>query len=132
MSRNEDTNESGIMEYTVEIESLFIQFLISHPELFIRCKGILKSGYFDDRKNRETVKFIEDYSNEYSILPSIEQIQAITGKTIELIPDVAIKNDKWFLTEIETFCRYRSLREVIYASPDLLDQGKYRRSRKSC
>jgi len=118
-----DSNE--IKEYNDEIENLFINFLVSNPELFIRCKGILKSEYFDNKRNRETVKFIEDYSNEYSSIPSVEQIKGVTGKDVELIVEAATKHDTWFLKEMESFCRYKSLRDVILSSPDLLDQGRY-------
>ena len=52
-------NSSEITDYTKEIEDLFITFMMSKPELFVRCKGILKSIYFDDKQNKNTIAFIE-------------------------------------------------------------------------
>src|SRR5271167_4334188 len=117
--------ESEIKEYNSDVESLFIQFIMSNYELFVRCSGILRYEYFDNKQNKDTVQIIMSHFKEYSILPSIEQIKTLTGKNIELIPEVAIKEDRWFLKEIELFCRYRSLRDVILASPLKLDEGKY-------
>ena len=117
--------ESEIKEYTPDIENLFIQFMLSDPTLYVRCSGIIRDSFFEDRKNRDIVKIIANHYTQYSNLPSVEQIKAITGKEVELIPEVAAKEDRWFLKEVELFCRYKALKEAIYASPELLTQGRY-------
>lgn len=117
--------ESEIRDYNSDIETLFLQFMLSNHDLLVRCKSIIKETFFDDKQNREVMKLLIDHSSNYSSVPSTEQIAAITGKSIELIPEVAAKEDKWFLKEIETFCRYKALRDAILASPNLLDEGRY-------
>jgi len=117
--------DSEIPNYDTEIETLFIQFMMSNHELFVRCSGIIKDIFFDNKQNRDTMSIIISHFSQYSTLPSIEQIKAITGKDITLIPEVASKEDKWFLKEIELFCKYKSLRDAILASPGRLDQGRY-------
>ena len=47
------------MEYTKEIEDLFIRFLISDPELFVRCRGITSPKYFNNEANRKVITFLE-------------------------------------------------------------------------
>lgn len=123
MSENE--NESEISDYSTEIEDLFISFMMSKPDLFVRCKGIIKSSYFDDKRNRDAVAFVESYSTDFSNIPSIQQVKAVTGKDITLMELEAAKHDEWFLREFERFCRHKALRAAILASPDLLDDGKY-------
>lgn len=123
MSENE--NESEISDYSTEIEDLFISFMMSKPDLFVRCKGIIKSSYFDDKRNRDAVAFVESYSTDFSDIPSIQQVKAVTGKDIYLMELEAAKHDEWFLREFERFCRHKALRSAILASPDLLDEGKY-------
>lgn len=124
MSENE--NESEISDYSTEIEDLFINFMMSKPDLFVRCKGIIKSEYFDDKKNRDTVAFVESYSTDFSNIPSLTQIKAVSGKDFDLMGEVeAAKHDAWFLREFERFCRHKALRAAILASPDLLDEGRY-------
>lgn len=117
--------ENEIKDYDKDIETLFIQFMMSNHELFVRCSGILKDEFFDDKQNRDTVTLIISHFSQYSNIPSVEQVKAITGKEVELIPEVAAKEDRWFLQEIETFCKYKALRDAILASPDMLDEGRY-------
>jgi len=116
---------SIIDNYSKEIEDLFISYLMSSPDLFVRCKGILKSQYFDDKQNRETVSFIESYSSDFSILPTVDQIKSVTKKEVEIRQLEAAKHDSWFLREFERFCRHKALRDAILASPELLDEGRY-------
>lgn len=118
-------NASEINDYSKEIEDLFINFMMSSPDLFVRCKGILRSDYFDDNQNKEAVAFIENYSTDFSSLPSVEQVRAVTNKNITLMPEESVKHEGWFLREFERFCRHKALRDAILASPDLLDQGRY-------
>ena len=116
---------SDITDYRPEVEELFIRYMISKPDLYVRCKGILRAEYFDDRVNRKTIEFINSYSDDFSNMPDLSQIQAMTGKTLELVPVDTAAHETWFLREIERFCRHKGLRAAILASPDLLDEGRY-------
>ena len=121
----EENPASEITDYSKDIEDLFISFMMSKPDLFVRCKGILKSQYFDDKQNRDTVAFIESYSVDFSNIPSLPQIKAITNKDVFIMEVDAAKHDEWFLREFERFCRHKALRDAILASPELLDEGRY-------
>lgn len=125
MTDKKNDNGSEIEEYDKDIETLFIQFMMSNHELLVRCSGIIKSEFFDDRQNRDTVNIIVSHFSQYSTIPTVEQISAMTGKDITLLPEVAVTEDKWFLKEIELFCKYKSLRDAILSSPDMLDKGCY-------
>jgi len=117
--------DTAIKDYNKDIEDLFIDFMMSSADLFVRCKSILKPEYFDDRQNRETVSFIEAYSTEHAQLPSLEQIRALTKKNINLMPVEAAKHDTWFLKEFEEFCRHKAFRDAILRSPEMLAEGRY-------
>lgn len=121
----EEKNASEIDNYSKEIEDLFISFMMSKPDLFVRCKGILKSEYFDNKQNRDTVAFIESYSVDFVDIPSLHQIKAVTQKDVTLMEVDAEQHDNWFLREFEKFCRHKALRDAILASPELLDEGRY-------
>jgi len=121
----EEENTSEITNYSKEIEDLFISFMVSKPDLFIRCKGIIKPQYFDNKQNKDTIAFIESYSTDYSNIPSLQQIKAVTDKDIFLMEVEAAKHDNWFLREFERFCRHKALRDAILASPEYLDEGRY-------
>ena len=123
--KEEENIASEINDYSKEIEDLFISFMMSKPDLFVRCKGILKSQYFDNKQNRDTVAFIESYSVDFSNIPSPQQILAVTHKDVMIMEVDAAKHDLWFLREFERFCRHKALRDAILASPELLDEGRY-------
>jgi replicative DNA helicase len=118
-------NASKIKIWDKSIEDLFISYMMSKPDLFVRCKGILKSDYFDDKQNRDTVAFIEGYSVDFSDIPSLQQIKALTKKDIDIMEVQAAVHENWFLREFEEFCRHKALRDAILASPNLLDEGRY-------
>jgi hypothetical protein len=120
-----EENSSEINDYSKDVEDLFINFMMSKPDLFIRCKGILKSDYFDDKQNRDTVAFIEGYSIDFSNIPSLQQIKALTRKEIEIMEVEAAQHEDWFLREFEKFCRHKALRDAILASPKLWEGGRY-------
>lgn len=125
MKKIAEENKSEIKEYDKDIEDLFINFMMSKPDLFVRCKGILKSGYFDNKQNRDTVAFIESYSVDFSDIPSLTQIKAVTQKDVTLMEIDAAKHDAWFLREFELFCKYKALRDAILESPEKLDEGRF-------
>ena len=118
-------NASEITDYNKDIEDLFINFMMSSPDLFVRCKAIIKSEYFDDRQNRDTIAFIESYSTDFSIIPSLDEIRAVTKKEINIMEKEAAIHDKWFLREFENFCKHKGLRDAILASPQKLDENRY-------
>ena len=120
-----EENGSEINDYSKDIEDLFISFMMSNPDLFVRCKGIIRSDYFDDKQNKDTVAFIEGYSTDFSNIPSLDQIRAMTRKEVKIMEVEAAVHEGWFLREFEKFCRHKALRDAILASPDLLDEGRY-------
>jgi len=121
----DNENASEINDYNKDIEDLFISFMMSSPDLFVRCKAIIKSEYFDDRQNRDTIAFIESYSTDFSIIPSLDEIRAVTKKEINIMEKEAAIHDKWFLREFENFCKHKGLRDAILASPQKLDENRY-------
>lgn len=113
------------IDYTLELQKLFIEFMISDHELYVRCNNITSSDFFD-RSLRQVVRFIQDHANQYSAMPALHQIKAVTG--IELHPLTNIIDDahkKWFLDEYETFCRHKALARAILASTDKLEKKEY-------
>lgn len=110
------------LKFTEEVESLFVQFLYSDPETFVRVKNITKPSYFDDPDNRKIVKFILDYTQEHTLLPTSEQVTAVTGKTVEKITDLDREHSDWFMKEFERFCQQKAARQVVYESLDLIEK----------
>ncbi len=111
-------------EYTVDLQKLFVEFLAQDQDLFVRINNILVPDHFD-RSLRKAVDFVQEHAREYSALPTIEQISATTGTTLQPLKDVDDRHKKWFIDEFEQFARHKALEHAILASTDKLEKGEF-------
>ena len=130
MSYNKRENKKKI-NYTLDDEVLFLRFLLSSSEAYIRCSNILNPEYWD-RTLKNTCQYIIDYTTKNNILPTPEQVLSKTKQSIDVIKDIKPQHIDDFLTEIEQFCRHKALELVIYAGPDLLKDGDYGGIERRC
>ena len=114
----------NITEYTEEIQEMFLKFLVSDPELFVRVNNIVEP-YMFNRKYQDTVQFLKQHSTEYSSIPTIDQITATTGVELERIEGITENHTEWFLDSFERFCRHKALEKAILDSTDLLEKADY-------
>jgi KaiC/GvpD/RAD55 family RecA-like ATPase len=118
--------KAEVKEYSKEIEEMYIRFLVTSPDLFVRCLSILDHMLFHDGNCSRVIEFLIDYVEQHNVMPSVDIIKANTKQTIELMsPGDAVKHESWFLSDFENFCRHRALERAILTSPDLLEQGRY-------
>lgn len=111
-------------EYTEEIQELFLKFLVTDPELFVRVSNIVEPDMFN-RRFRDTVGFLQEHANEYNSIPTIDQITAKTGIELERIDGINDNHIEWFLDNFEKFCRHKALEKAILESTDLLENQDY-------
>jgi KaiC/GvpD/RAD55 family RecA-like ATPase len=114
---------SEVKDYSKDLQKLFVQFMITDPELYTRVRGIIKADYFD-RSLSPVVKKIITHTEEYSSMPTEAIIKAETGIDVEKLGDISQHSD-WFVDEFETFCRHKAIEKAIIDSADLLEAGKY-------
>lgn len=113
-----------LTEFTEEIEHLFVQFMYSDPEIFVRVKNILSPSYFDEPVTRRVVKLLMEYTDDHASLPTSEQIKSITGVKLEAITDINDEHLDWFLKNIERFCQQKAAREAVHKSIDLIKENR--------
>ena len=111
------------VDYTYELQKMFIEFLVTEPELYARCSNIVQPEYFDATL-RESVEFIQEYSDEHSAMPGFEILNAKTKGKFEKVPVTKHETD-WFLGEFEQFCKHKALEKAIIESADLLETQEY-------
>ena len=111
-------------EYNIELQKLYLEFLVSDHELFVRCNSILDEVYFD-RGIRDSVQFVREYADEYGSVPERMQITAKTGLEMQDIGNAGSEHRKWFLDDFEKFCRHKALERAILASTDKLEKKEY-------
>ena len=112
------------LEYTKQIQELFVKFLASDSELFTRCQSITRKDFFDPPFD-EIVEFLDVHVNAYQVLPTREQLIGIYDFDWHDILDAKEQHKKWFVEEYEKFCRHKALAIAILESTDLLQENKY-------
>lgn len=115
---------SDIADYNDDIQRLFVQFLISEPDLFSRCLGITDPEFFS-RKFQPTVDFLISHAEKHNSLPMLEQINAVGGADMLPIENITDEHVDWFLSEYETFCKHKALERAILQSADDLENKNY-------
>jgi hypothetical protein len=111
-------------DYNIELQKLYVEFLISDHDLFVRCNNILSDTYFD-RPLAPTVKFMREYAVKYGTLPDITQIKVKTGVELNDRHAIGIEHRDWFLDDFEKFCRHKALAAAILKSTDLLEKQEF-------
>jgi len=114
---------SDVKEYSLDLQKLFVQFMITDPELYSRVRSIIRPEYFD-RGIRKVVDILISHTEEYSTIPTTDIIKAQAGQEIEKVDNIEQHVD-WFIDEFETFCRHKAIERAIIESADLLETGKY-------
>ncbi len=112
------------LEYTAEVQTLFLRMMLTNAELYVRVTNIFNSENFE-RALRPAAELFKEHSVKYSVLPDSAQVKALTGVDIEPIPELNEGHAEWFLDEFESFTKRQELERAILKSADLLEKGEY-------
>ena len=110
-------------DYPIDLQRLFLEIMLSDAQSYVRVQNIYNPENFD-RSLREAARFLGSHSQKYTILPTLEQVQAVTGVTLKTVELEAAHLD-WFLVEFESFTRRQELERAILKSADLIAKGDY-------
>lgn len=106
-----------------DAQQLFINAMLSSPELFARVNPILQPEYFDAGM-QGPVKFLKQYFLENRAVPAPQIFQAATKNTPDVFP--IRRQDIQFLAEqIAGFCQASAMILVARKSPGLIEKGNY-------
>ena len=104
-------------------QQLMLEYLISSPDTFALCKGIVHPDYFDP-EFRKTVSYIHDYYDRYNCMPSIHDIAAETQ--VELSQhEMTSGRIRSCADDIEQFCKRKALEHAVRKAPKLIESGNY-------
>lgn len=104
-------------------QKLLIEYLISSPDTYALCSGIVDSTYFDP-EYRNAVQFVHDYYDDYHAVPSPDQVKAETGTDLTL-QTVSRDQVEYTANEVEKFCKRRAIEKAIVAAPKLIESKDY-------
>ena len=111
-------------DYSTDLQKLFLEIMLSDAQCFVRVQNIFDSVNFD-RSLRSAADFINEYSKKYNDLPTVAQVKAETGTTLEKVDGLDDTMTDWFLDEFESFTRHETLKRVVLKSADLIEKGEY-------
>ena len=113
-----------LKDYSIEVQKLFLEMMLSDAESFVRVQNIYNPENFD-RSLRTAADFVKTHYEEHGSLPVLAQINAATGSKLESLPDLPDGNLDWFMEEFEGFTKKEELSRAILKSYDMLDKGEF-------
>ena len=111
-------------EYTPDLQKLFLEMILQDAGAYTRVTNIYNPENFD-RSLRDVAKFIKQHSDDHKVLPTIEQVKAVTNVDLKHVPDLTEDHYNWFMTEFEGFTKRQELERAILKSADMLEKGEY-------
>jgi replicative DNA helicase len=111
-------------DYTFDVQKLYLEMFLADAESFARAQNIFDFNSFD-RKLQPIAKFIKDYSDEYKVMPDVEQVNAKHEIKLKSAKDLDPSHFSWLLDEFEVFARHKAMEKAILESADLLEKGDY-------
>jgi len=98
--------------YSIEVQKLFLSFMISDPSLFVRVRNIVNPEYFNPAL-RKGVEFLMEYSDQYNSIPSYDQFKTIAGSEIYSNQQDYLEHQEWFLDTFGTFSKHKAIEKAI-------------------
>ncbi len=121
MSKQETKKQ---LEYTADVQKLFLRMMITNAELYTRVMNIMNSENFE-RSLRPVAELFKSHTDKYRVLPDTTQIKATTGIDIDPIPELNDGHYEWFFDEFESFTKRQELERAILKAADLLEKGEF-------
>jgi archaellum biogenesis ATPase FlaH len=78
-----------------------------------------------ERKLQPIAKFVKEYSDEYKVMPDVDQVNAKHEIKLKSAKDLDPSHFTWLLDEFENFSRHKAMEKAILESADLLEKGDY-------
>lgn len=106
-----------------DAQRLFINSMLSNPELFARVNPILKPDYFDPGM-QGPIKFLQEYFQEHRSVPASQIFQAATKNTPEIF-QIQRQDVQFIAEQIALFCQASAMIQVARKSPSLIEKQDY-------
>ena len=111
-----------ILEYTPQVQEVFLGKIIADPSLYVRISNIMNPQNFD-KSLREMAEFIVEYVSKYNNVPDNLLIKQVFDR--DILENVDKVDEAWFFDEFEKFTRQRELERAILKSADMLEKGDF-------
>lgn len=116
-------SNTDVRKYDIQYQLYLLQQIFSTPDLYVRCKNVLKPDYFD-KEYHASIQYVHDYSSKYNVTPTLNDIKhnADFSYSETVVPDL---NQQAVLDSIGEFCRHKALAQAIQQGMELVNQKRY-------
>ena len=118
-----NNNTTDVKNYDNQFQAYILNNIMNSPDIYLRCKNILKPEYFD-RAYQSGINFVHEYASQYDVLPSLENIKVKTQCEFHKT-DTSVLHVDSVLKDVEDFCRHKALENAIIEGAKLVQQKKY-------
>lgn len=100
-------NDNSVPCMDEDAQRLYINALVSSPDLFGRVNGILKPEYFDPNQAK-VIRFMQTYFHDHRSVPNPAILAAATKFSPDLV-SLQRGDTEYLMKEIAKFCRFRAV-----------------------
>lgn len=114
---------TDVKQYGINYQLYLLSKVFSNPDVFVRCKNILKPEYFD-KEFHNSITFVHEHSQKYSTSPSLNDIE-MKGGFLYRNEKITPIDEQSVLDDIGEFCRHKALALAVQKGMELVNQKKY-------
>ncbi len=96
---------------TEEAQWLYLNAMLSHPDIFARVNHLLKPSYFDPQVAKGIV-YLQEFFKKHRNVPSISIFSAATKLPAEKL-ELSRSDSDYVLNQLAEFCRFRAVIEEV-------------------
>lgn len=114
---------TDVKQYGINYQLYLLSKVFSNPDVFVRCKNILKPEYFD-KEFHNSITFVHEHAQKYSTSPSLSDIE-MKGGFLYRNEKITPIDEQSVLDDIGEFCRHKALALAVQKGMELVNQKKY-------
>lgn len=116
-------NTVDVKQYSIQNQLYLLSKIFSNPDLYVRCKNILKPDYFD-KEFQGSIEYVHNYNNKYNSSPTLNDIN-FNGGYEYVNEKVEALHHQSTLDDIGEFCRHKAMALAVQKGMELVHQKKY-------
>ena len=125
-SIDEMDSEGETVEPSDYTQHLLLSYLVSDPQLWVKCSPIIQEGYFD-AQYRPLIKKIHTHLKNYGNMPSAKILHVDTGVLLDTLDDASDpKRQEWVCDTVEEFCRTTAYQDHLLKAAEITATDKTR------
>jgi len=122
-----DAKKADAVEPSDYSQHLLLSYLISAPELWVKCSPIIDASYFDPQYRPVIAKIEEHLKNYNGKMPNPDMLHSETGVMLTHRDDADDEDrQEWVCDQVEEFCRTTAFQDFLVNSAEITSTDRSR------